>query len=170
MSRPRDAGGLQTAGVGGSSPSTPEDGDAPMLPVLRRINARVREPGRPFTPVAADGEKREQPEDDDDYTPAPVDYSRRIARAEERNATEIARLEREQELLNIAIALPRYSYGWFLALLELECMSSSEKNADGKTISISFGRIEKDAVSSKTIILKEPSRFIGCDRGMMLDN
>ena len=45
-------------------------------------------------------------------------------------------------------------------LLELECMASSEKNADGKTISISFGKIEKDGISSKTIILKQPNRFI----------
>ena len=160
MNQPHGAGGSQAVGVGASPPSTQQDGEATMLPVLRRINARVRESGTPSAPTAADGEQREQLEDDDAHTPAPVDYTRRIARAEERNATEIARLEREQELLNVAIALPRYSYGWFLALLELECMASSEKNAEGKTISISFGRLEKDAVSSRTVILKEPSRFI----------
>lgn len=159
MTQPRDAGDSQTAGVGGGLAGTSQGGEATMLPVLRRINARVREQERPSAPVA-DGEQNEQFEDDDVYTPAPVDYSSRIALAEERKADEIGRLEREQELLNTAIALPRYSYGWFLALLELECMASSEKNADGKTISISFGRIEKDTVSSKTIILKEPSRFI----------
>ena len=150
----------QPSSEGASSPHTTEDGGATMSPVLRRISDRIREPGKPSAPLETDGEQREQPEDDDDYTPAAVDYSGRIARAEERNANEIARLEREQELLNKANELPRYSYGWFSVLLELECMASSEKNADGKTISISFGRIEKDAVSSKTIILKEPSRFI----------
>jgi hypothetical protein len=158
VTRPLDAGESQFAGV--ASPSRmPMDGDANMPPVLRRISARVCEPKRLSVPVELDG-GREQSEDDDDYTPASVDYSRRIARAEERNATEIERLEREQELLNIVIALPRYCYGWFRALLELECMASSEKHADSNTISISFGRIEKDVVSSKTIILKEPSRFI----------
>src|SRR5580704_11486711 len=39
-------------------------------------------------------------------------------------------------------------------------MASSEKNADGKTISISFAKVERDEQSSKTIVLKEPSRFI----------
>lgn len=39
-------------------------------------------------------------------------------------------------------------------------MASSEKNADGKTISISFGKVERNSQSSRTIVLKEPSRFI----------
>lgn len=160
MTQPRNARESKTTGVGGWLPSTQQEGESTMPPVLRRINARVREPGRPSTTVAVVGEKHEQSEDDDDYTPAPVDYSRIIARAEERNAAEIGRLELEQELLNIAISSPAYSYGWFLALLELECMANSDKNADGKTISISFGRIENDAISTRTIILKEPSRFI----------
>jgi hypothetical protein len=160
MVQPHGARGSQTGGVEASPSNTTENIDGTMPPVLRRINARVREPGRPPSPKAGDAEQCDQFEDDDAYTPAPVDYTKRIARAEERNANEIARLEREQELLNLAIALPRYSYGWFLALLELECMASSEKNADGKTISIGFGRIEEDTVSSKTIVLKEPSRFI----------
>lgn len=62
--------------------------------------------------------------------------------------------------MNKANSLPKYSYGWFLALLELECRASSEKNADGKTISISFGKVEQDSQSSRTIVLKEPNRFI----------
>jgi hypothetical protein len=59
-----------------------------------------------------------------------------------------------------ACRFPRVGYGWFLAMLELECMASGEKNADGKTISISFGRVERDEKSSRTVVLKEPSRFI----------
>jgi hypothetical protein len=110
--------------------------------------------------AAREIEPHEQPEDNDDYIPAPVDYRKKIARAEERNASEIARLEREQQLLDKANALPRYSYGWFVALLELECMASIEKNADGKTISISFGRIERDGLSARSVILREPDCFI----------
>lgn len=155
-----DPGKSQDAGGAASPADTPQDVEANLLPVLRRITNRINMPGSQSTPPETGVEQQEQPEDDDDYTPSPVNYGRRIARAEERNATEIARLEREQELLNKANALPRYSYGWFLALLELECMASSEKNADGKTISISFGRVEKDMVSPKTIVLNEPNRFI----------
>ena len=99
-------------------------------------------------------------EDADEYTPKAVNYSRKFDLAKDRCAQEIDRLEREQTLLNKANSLPKYSYGWFLALLELECMASGEKNAGNKTISISFGKVERDSHSSRTIILKEPSRFI----------
>jgi hypothetical protein len=99
-------------------------------------------------------------EDADDYTPKSVDYGKKLDRAKDRYASELDRIEREQALNDKANALPRYSYGWFLALLELECMASGEKNVDGKTISISFGKVERDPKSSRTIVLKEPSRFI----------
>ena len=46
----------------------------------------------------------------------------------QRNATEIARLEREQELLNKANELPRYSYGWFFSLLAMHSNSSRARN------------------------------------------
>ena len=99
-------------------------------------------------------------EDADDYTPKAVDYGRKLDRAKDRYASELDRIEREQDLYRKANDLPDYSYGWFLALLELECMASSEKNADSKTISISFGKVEQDSQSSRTITLKEPNRFI----------
>lgn len=99
-------------------------------------------------------------EDADDYIPKAVDYGKKLDRAKDRYASELDRIEREQALYDKANTLPRYSYGWFLALLELECMASSEKNADGKTISISFGKVEQDSQSSRTIVLKEPNRFI----------
>lgn len=99
-------------------------------------------------------------EDMDDYTPKVVNYGKKLDRAKDRYASELDCIEREQALHDKANALPRYSYGWFLALLELECMASSEKNANGKTISISFGKVEPDSQSSRTIALKEPNRFI----------
>jgi hypothetical protein len=99
-------------------------------------------------------------EDADDFTPKAVDYGKKLERAKDRFASELDRIEREQALNDKANALPRYSFGWFLALLELESMASGEKNADGKTISISFGKIERDTKSSRTVVLNEPSRFI----------
>ena len=131
-----------------------------LSPVLQRINNHVGKSSARSERLNTGIKQNDQSQDDDDYLPAPVDYSGRIARAEQRNATEIDRLEREEELLNKANGLPRYSYGWFLALLELECMASSEKNSDGKTISISFRKIASDMESPRTIILSEPSRFI----------
>ncbi|EPX8933368.1 DEAD/DEAH box helicase [Morganella morganii] len=98
--------------------------------------------------------------DTDDYTPKTVDYGKKIDRAKDRYASEIDRLEHEQTLYDKANELPRYSYGWFLALLELECLATRTKNADSKAISIGFGKVEQDEQSSRTIVLKEPSRFI----------
>ncbi len=151
----------------GKDESKPSEGDGGIVdkadaapsPVLDRISDLIRKP-RLSSPLSLGDNERDRTTDNDDYNPAPVDYSKKIARAEERNANEIAKLEHEEALYNNANELPRYSYGWFLALLELECMASSEKNANGKTISISFGKVEQDSQSSRTIILKEPNRFI----------
>lgn len=104
-------------------------------------------------PIEPDG-------DTDDFRPRPVDYSKKIDRAKNRLAGEIDRLEREQELSEKAASLPKYSYGWFLALLDLECMASADRNADGKTLSIRFGKVERDRRSTRTIVLKEPDRLI----------
>lgn len=141
--------------------ATGREQDASNRPVLQRINDRVRQPDAGAATQSPDqGEPGPEEADEDFYTPAPVDYQKRIARAEARNATDIGRLEREQELVTLASSLPRYSYGWFSALLELECLASSEKSAYGKTLYITFGKIERDATSSRTIVLREPNRFI----------
>ena len=99
-------------------------------------------------------------EDSDDYTPKVVDCGKKLDRAKDRVVSELVRIERQQALNDKANSLPRYSFGWFLALLELESMASGEDNGDGKTISISFGKIERDEKSTRTVVLKEPSRFI----------
>ena len=125
-------------------------------PSVKHANSSGHQENDP-TPSAQPSDDNE---DADDYTPKTVDYGKKLDRAKDRYASELDRIEREQALHDKANTLPRYSYGWFLALLELECMASSEKNADGKTISISFGKVEPDSQSSRTIVLKEPNRFI----------
>ncbi len=97
----------------GSPDETVQDGAANLPPVWHRISERIRQVGGSSTPPSG---PPEPPGDDDDYTPAAVDYTRRIARAEERNANEIAQLEHEQGLQDKVDSLPRYSYGWCLAL------------------------------------------------------
>ena len=142
-----------------------ENGDpaGPDSPIIRDIEKRRRSDRNSGAPKG-NGNGQAQPgsdgEDTDDYTPKAVDFGRKLDRAKDRYASELDRLEREQALHEKANTLPRYSYGWFLALLELECMANSENNADSKTISISFGKVERDENSSRTIVLKEPSRFI----------
>jgi len=147
-------------GIQADEKSNTEHNDAPATPVLDKIRDRICTPIPPTPPQRDDDNEQEINSDSDYYNPTTVDYSKKIARAEERKATEIAKLEREQALQDKAGLLPKYSYGWFRALLELECLANIEKNADGKTISISFGKVERDKQSARTIVLKEPSRYI----------
>lgn len=140
-----------------------DEPSVPASPLIRDIESRrpsVRDANPPSQPRNVLAQPGEETEDADDYTPKAVDYGKKLDRAKDRYASELDRIEREQALNEKANELPRYSYGWFLALLELEYRASREKNADGKTISIRFGKIERDANSSRSIVLKEPSRFI----------
>lgn len=159
--RKRAAAEALPGGNGGNEPATAR-AERPVFGGIReRMDARKDKP------VTPDGENQDpsappmEPDADaDDFRPRPVDYSKKIDRAKDRLADEIGRLEREQELSEKAASLPKYSYGWFLALLELECMDSADRNADGKTLSIRFGKVERDRRSTRTIVLKEPDRFI----------
>jgi hypothetical protein len=150
-------------GNGGSDQPPHGSHGSPLLdeiekrrPSVKHANSSDHQENDPI-PLAQPSDTNE---DADDYIPKAVDYGKKLDRAKDRYASELDHLEHEQALHNKANALPRYSYGWFLALLELECMASSEKNADGKTISIRFGKVELDSQSSRTIVLREPSRFI----------
>ena len=137
--------------------------DVPASPLLRDIESRrpsVKDANSPSQPRNVPAQPSDDSEDADDYTPKAVDYGKKLDRAKDRYASELDQIERDQELHEKANVLTRYCYGWFLALLELECNASSEKNADGKTVSIRFGKVERDANSSRSIVLKEPSRFI----------
>lgn len=160
--RRRKQVGISNPGNGGIN----SEQDVPESQLIRDIQNR-----RPSIKKAySSGDQENDPippkqqndanEDADDYTPKVVDYGKKLDRAKDRYASELDLLEREQALHDKANTLPRYSYGWFLALLELECMASNEKYADGKTISISFGKVKRDSQSSRTIVLREPSRFI----------
>ncbi|MBN9657064.1 MAG: ATP-binding protein [Acidobacteria bacterium] len=146
----------------GNHPQTDPTERQVLRGICARIDAKKEKPAdrphtenhRPAAPTTdSDG-------DADDFRPRPLDYSKKLDRAKDRLADEINRLEREQELSDKAASLPKYSYGWFLALLELECMASADKNADGETLSLRFGKVERDRRSARTIILKEPDRFI----------
>ncbi|MDR5639199.1 DEAD/DEAH box helicase [Thermosynechococcus sp. PP42] len=99
-------------------------------------------------------------QDVDDYAPQSVNYDKKLDRAKDRYASELDRIEREEALYRKAKKLPRYSYGWFISLLELECMQNLEKFSNSKAISIRFSKVDLDNQSSRTIVLREPNRFI----------
>ena len=98
--------------------------------------------------------------DADDYSPKSVNYSKKIAKEEEKAAARISIIQHLEDLREIVSKSKRYSYKWFKALLELESMNSAESNFGNREISISFGKVEKDPEGKRTLILKHPSSHI----------
>lgn len=98
--------------------------------------------------------------DQDEYTPAPIDYSKRIEKAKQKSAAEIEKIAYFEELQAKAMEAPKYSYGWFKALLELESINSGEANANSKEVSISFAKVEREPGTKRTLILRHPDRYI----------
>ena len=98
--------------------------------------------------------------DQDEYTPAPIDYSKRIEKAKQKSAAEIEKIAYFEELQAKVMEAPKYSYGWFKTLLELESINSGEANANSKEVSISFARVEREPGTKRTLILRHPDRYI----------
>lgn len=98
--------------------------------------------------------------DQDEYTPAPIDYSKRIEKAKQKSAAEIEKIAYFEELQARAMEAQKYSYGWFKALLELESINSGEANANSKEVSISFAKVEREPGTKRTLILRHPDRYI----------
>ena len=98
--------------------------------------------------------------DADEFTPSPVDYSRKTELAKEKAAREIDRIAYLEELQQRALEAKKYTYGWFKALLELETLNSNANALDSKEVSISFARVEREPGTQRTLVLKQPSRYI----------
>lgn len=98
--------------------------------------------------------------DQDEFTPATVDYSKRIERAKQKSAAEIEKIAYFEELQERALLARNYSYGWFKALIEMECINSNETNSGSKEVSISFAHVEREAGTKRTLVLKHPDRYI----------
>ena len=98
--------------------------------------------------------------DSDEITKAPVDYSKKIEKAKQQCEDEIARLTQIEEARNAALEANRYSYRWFMALLQLESMANGEDNSKSREVSISFSRVELEEGTNRTLILKHPDKNI----------
>ncbi len=109
----------------------------------------------PFDVIEIEGET-----DQDEYLPRTVDYEQRIRRANQRIETAIDKSVQLSELQSYATNQPKYTYGWFKALLELESLSSDESNSNVKKVSISFAKVERAPDTQRTLLLKHPSRYI----------
>ena len=98
--------------------------------------------------------------DSDEYTPKTVDYQKKIEKAKAKSEAEIDLIEQMEGLQQKALDSKRYTFGWFKALLELEARESNENADNSKEVSISFGKVVPEMVSTRTLILKQPSSYI----------
>lgn len=98
--------------------------------------------------------------DSDELNPSSVDYAKKIEKAKEKAARDIDRISYQEELQQKALSLERYSYGWFKALLELETLNSNTNNLNSKEVSISFAKVEREPGTKRTLVLKQPNRYI----------
>ncbi len=125
--------------------------------VIRDIVRRAKEY------PSAELSDEDEPEDDvdqDELMPSPVDYDRQIEKAKKNSAEGIRRIANYKRLQELALGLPKYSFGWFKALLEMESLSSGEANSRNKEVSISFAKVEREPDTTRTLILKHPNRYI----------
>lgn len=106
------------------------------------------------------GEINDVPRDEDDYSKPAIDIEKIIEKVKEQAKREIKEVARLEDLKLSAQKAKRYSYSWFKFLLELECLNSGANNANSREISISFSKVEREEGTSRTLILKHPSRYI----------
>ena len=128
--------------------------------VLTEIKKRLGTQKREIEPLPASDDNEIEEPDEDDFTQSTVDSSKSNERAKQRYTTELQRIAQIDELEQKTSAAEKYSYGWFKTLIELELLNSAEKNAYSREISISFTEVELEPDTSRTLILRHPSRFI----------
>lgn len=97
--------------------------------------------------------------DEDDFTKPTIDYGKKIEQAEEKSRIEIEKIANLQKLQNIITNAEKYSYLWFKAILEMESIANGD-DGNSREFSISFAKVELDAKTTRTLILKHPNRYI----------
>lgn len=107
-----------------------------------------------------DNSSENMPTDEDDYSKPTVDINKKIEKVKEQAERDIKEIARLEDLKQKAQEAEHYSYGWFNTLLELESLNSGENNATSREISISFAKVEREAGTARTLVLKHPNRYI----------
>ncbi len=142
-----------------------EDDNAPKIskPSIKRVGKELtkRATSSPKERQSNTGDSSDDlPADEDDYSKPTVDISKKIEKVKEQAERDIQEIARLEDLKQKAQEAEQYSYGWFNALLELESLNSGENNANSREISISFAKVEREAGTPRTLVLKHPSRYI----------
>lgn len=125
--------------------------------VIKDITRRTRERGIALSnPKITD----EDDTDEDEFMPSAVDYSKKIEQAKQKSAAEIDRITYFEELQNQALSAEKYSYRWFMTLLEMESINIGEANTKSREVSICFAKVERESGTKRTLVLKYPDQYI----------
>lgn len=91
-----------------------------------------------------------------------VDKNKRVEEIELNLEIEKEKVLKRESLKDEVDASERYSFGWFMKLLQLEYNYSyeEENTTSNKAIHISFSSVSKEAGSERIYVLKNPSRLI----------
>ena len=127
------------------------------IDVVRDIASRTKEKPSTFSDSNAE---YDDDIDQDEYTPCSVNYSKLIEQAKQNSAAEIDRITHIENLQKRVAAMQKYSFGWFKTLLELESINSGDNKFGSREVSISFGKVEKEQGTSRTLVLRYPNRYI----------
>jgi hypothetical protein len=155
----------EAAGTAGDEPDLDMEGESDIksLAVTRAVKEvakRALSPPPVTESSTIDDNSDDMDCDEDDYIKPKVDFTKKIKRAEQHAANEVQNIVRLGELTQKAFECEKYSFGWFKALLELEALSSGEKNITSREISISFSKVEREPDTTRTMILRHPNRYI----------
>lgn len=140
-----------------------EDGETDVSPSVKRVVKEIskRVNTAPKQRVQHQNDRVEDaPVDEDDYSKPTININKKIEQVKAQAEREIKEIAHLEDLKQQAQEADRYSYAWFQALLKLESINSGENNTNSREISISFSKVEREEGTSRTLILKHPSRYI----------
>ena len=136
-----------------------EQTDTPEKWITKEI-ANLAEKKKKTDSDTFDNNSEDDDADEDEFTKASVDYTKKIQKAKDKCAVEVNTLHEYEVAQKLAVESKKYSYQWFSALLKLEMLSSNENNSNSREVSISFSKVKKDINSKKTLILEQPNKNI----------
>lgn len=98
--------------------------------------------------------------DQDEFSKPSLDLQKKLEKLKEQMDLQIEEVTRTEKLNELVVASDQFSFIWFKTLLELEYLSSSESNQKSAGLTIHFNNVEKESGTERTLILKDPNRYI----------
>lgn len=120
--------------------------------IRQRIEKETPEDAKKVETINPTNEQEEIEEDE--YIKPTVDFDKKRKQKEDALNEELEEITKIEKLTRIAEESKKYSFAWFKALLELECLNSNQTNSNGKEISIRFAKAELEKGTERTLVLK----------------